>query len=670
MRVHYLWLRVVLVALPFTLLALRIVLTARAAALTPPARLAEDLPFQLSLPLVVRAFELAPPATETATATATPSATPTETATPTVTLTPSVTPTETATATATATPTPTPSATSTATATFTPSATGTSTATATATATPTPTATATATPTATWAPDPGRVQIDGLTSYWGDWAWQYGYAWCQDPNTRTNCKTLQEATAKAREQGYDFLNLADDSVNMTPDFWAELGAAADAATVPGQFVAFRGYEATGNSPYYNTQGHIMIYGLDQYEQAGTSVIRDYYPWLVAREDPAFAMINHPGEFGSVNWELNDFEYFPNVDDRLQLIQIDPAFESEYVRALEAGWHLGASGWGYARQDLLGLGNRKYGVFATELTRPAILAGMAARRTFGLDRDGAAAITLKVEGRLMGGSVTAGERVEAEVRFKDLLGRPVAQVELVEGGTCGARVVSSHAETTSDVVWTTAVPREGVWYYARALDEAGKLVAWSSPVWATRQAAQTTTLVPRAASVVRSLDAANPNTTSTNPDVGIRANMRHGLVRFDLSDIAPGTHVQGALLSLRSLSRSDQTNDLWISAYEVIRPWDPATVTWNRAAAGQPWQTPGALSAGDRRLLPEDITRTRKHSSAAANTGITFYWDLTELVQRWVDTPASNNGLLLVGCSNSTAQQVFSDAKLHLDVDQP
>ncbi|MCZ7568444.1 MAG: DNRLRE domain-containing protein [Ardenticatenaceae bacterium] len=642
-----------LLALAFVLLVLQAVLTARAATFLRPATgMGEAFPFQLSLPVVAQVFELEPLPTETATATA--SATATETATATATLTPS--------ATATATPTPTVTATATATATPTVTATATATATATLTATPSPTVTST--------PDPGRFQIDGLTSYWGDWAWQYGYAWCQDPDTRTNCKTLQEATAKAREQGYDFLNLADDSINMSPAFWTELGSEADAATASGRFVAFRGYEATGNSPYYNTQGHIMIYGLDQYEVVGPSVIKDYYPWLVARAEPAFAMMNHPSQFGSVNWELNDFEYFPDVDDRMQLIQIDPAFLSEYARALEAGWHVGASGWGYARQDLLGLGNRKYGVFATQLTRPAILAGMAARRTFGLDRNGGAAITLKVDGQLMGGSVTAGESVGAEVRFKDFLDRPIDQLELVEGGSCGPRVVSSRSETTSSTVWTTSVPRQGVWYYARTLDSAGQLVAWSSPVWATRQAAQTTTLVARAATAVRSIQEGNHNPTSNNYDFGIRHESQKGLVRFDLNDLAPGSSVRGALLSLRSLSRSDQTNDLWIGAYEVLRPWEPAQVTWYQARQGEAWQGAGVSDAADRRLLPEDITRTRKQDSARTNTGITFYWDLTELVQRWVDAPASNNGLLLVGCSNSMVQQVFSDVRLHLDVAHP
>jgi hypothetical protein len=540
-----------------------------------------------------------------------------------------------------------------------------------------------ATPTVTITPDPRRLNVAGLSSFWGDWGWQYGYAWCADDNTRTGCRSLQEATSLAQAQGYDFLDLAEDTRYMdTPAGvgWAEIQQEADRVTVPGSFVVFRAYEATGAQPSYNHEGHLIIYGLEHYTKEPTSMILGFYPWLARRPEPAFAMINHPrrdlncqpDDNSCVDWELNDFEYHPEVDDRIELIQLDPAFntkldDSTYVRALEANWHIGASGSGYARQPLLDIGNRTYGVFATALTRQAILDGMRARRTFGISRNGNTAIAFMANDTLMGASVPATDTVSTWVRFKDTEGRSVARLEVIEGGSCGARVAATSSQPGSNLTWEAAVPRQGAWYYARALDEQGRLVAWSSPVWTTRQAAQPGHFTPRQALAVRSLNALYPQAVSTQ--AMIRSDTNRTLIQFDLSDLPTDQQVRGALLSLRTTGRDDRLRNLWITAYQMTRPWDPAVVNWERAATGQPWGAPGAAGPTDHNPLPEDITRTQKAESIYGLSGNRFYWDLTDLVQRWVSNPAANHGLLLVGCGQDGAliRQMFDEATLWLDL---
>jgi hypothetical protein len=71
--------------------------------------------------------------------------------------------------------------------------------------------------------------------------------------------------------------------------------------------------------------------------------------------------------------------------------------------------------------------------------------------------------------------------------------------------------------------------------------------------------------------------------------------RHGLFWADLSDLDENAQIQSATLRLHiesaeGLANSD--NSSVIQAHACGQPFDPDTVNWNQARAGQPWTTPG------------------------------------------------------------------------------
>jgi uncharacterized repeat protein (TIGR01451 family) len=115
-----------------------------------------------------------------------------------------------------------------------------------------------------------------------------------------------------------------------------------------------------------------------------------------------------------------------------------------------------------------------------------------------------------------------------------------------------------------------------------------------------------------------------------------------LIRFDLGPaLIPGdATIISAELGIYCNARN-LFNDMEAQVYQVIKPWNPLEVTWERAAAGDPWIAEGCDHPGsDRFADPAD-----ERVVFDRNTFQMF--DVTSIVQNWVDTPTSNEGFLLV-----------------------
>ncbi|HBY93536.1 MAG TPA: hypothetical protein DEP84_06125, partial [Chloroflexi bacterium] len=456
------------------------------------------------------------------------------------------------------------------------------------------------TPTATPGPiaTAGRLNVDNQYSFWGDWAMQVGYYWCEDPDTRTNCKPPSYIYDQAIATGYDFMSLADDTINMSPAMWQDLATAADTATNqhPGTFVGVRGYEYTGNSPYYNTEGHLMTWGLANYPIDLRSALRDYYPWLAAQPPSVIAAFNHPSRLGDVDWELSDFEYHPEVDERVELTQLNPAGTSGGVlstpleRILSAGWHVGAGGWSPQRNQLIP-GNRVYGVMMSHLTRNDLLAALKARRTFALDptREGALALVFRAEGgSWMGSSVEAGSTFDFEVRWNDNKNRPLARLELVGADACNAAtgaVLRSQNTSGASGVWSGSVTNSSPWYFVRAYDSNNVLVGWTSPIWSHRQFATVAGASTLPAATWARIESSNPGTRFSDW-ISFKGDGSNAvLMRFS---VPSGVQVKTALLKLTTAARSNTTDDMNIGLYPLSRSWNASEVSWLNATSSQTW----------------------------------------------------------------------------------
>ncbi|MGQ9493171.1 MAG: DNRLRE domain-containing protein [Anaerolineae bacterium] len=126
-----------------------------------------------------------------------------------------------------------------------------------------------------------------------------------------------------------------------------------------------------------------------------------------------------------------------------------------------------------------------------------------------------------------------------------------------------------------------------------------------------------------------------------------------LLRFDLAPIPAGATVTRAVLQLYAAGWNG--TDIAINAYAITRSVVFCQATWNQARLGNPWGRPGANdTTSDRRASAESTLTT---------SGIRkwYSFDLTRLVQEWVNGSLTNNGVLLQA-TYSTGSLYFSSAQ--------
>jgi hypothetical protein len=133
--------------------------------------------------------------------------------------------------------------------------------------------------------------------------------------------------------------------------------------------------------------------------------------------------------------------------------------------------------------------------------------------------------------------------------------------------------------------------------------------------------------------------------------------KSALLRWNLSGIGPGTKVSSASVTLAVSNPSLDTYE----AYALRRAWVESEVNWNSYAAGGPWELAGARGSLDR-------DATAVGSVTPSSTGEQTFDLPASLVQRWVDDPSSNSGLVLADTINTDGADFYSrevsDSSLH------
>ncbi|NLG29521.1 MAG: DNRLRE domain-containing protein [Chloroflexi bacterium] len=122
-----------------------------------------------------------------------------------------------------------------------------------------------------------------------------------------------------------------------------------------------------------------------------------------------------------------------------------------------------------------------------------------------------------------------------------------------------------------------------------------------------------------------------------------------IIRFDLTDKLPAgaTIVEAELVLF--VESNERLRPLDVGAFRVLRPWDLGWVTWNNAATGVPWGTPGCNRVGVDRLDTADQVRT------LAYRGVYYGFSVTHSVIYWQQNPTKNYGWVIKGVSNSTGE---------------
>ncbi len=127
---------------------------------------------------------------------------------------------------------------------------------------------------------------------------------------------------------------------------------------------------------------------------------------------------------------------------------------------------------------------------------------------------------------------------------------------------------------------------------------------------------------------------------TNPSLFLRNNdQRAGLIKFDVSSIPGYAIIESASLSFYVDSQSN-ANSLPVELHKVRRTWVDTQATWFNATTANTWGLPGANDSAT------DIFATIATSTTLTDVNYWQDFDVTALVQGWVQAAASNNGVAL------------------------
>lgn len=147
--------------------------------------------------------------------------------------------------------------------------------------------------------------------------------------------------------------------------------------------------------------------------------------------------------------------------------------------------------------------------------------------------------------------------------------------------------------------------------------------------------------------------------------------RRSLLRWNLTDLPPNAHIVSATIALYRFD-GDAEAEMPLALYRVTQPWTEGTgwqlhpapgympdgATWNMAAPGIPWRTPGgdidqitdyghgANGIISQVTVPADMTKGW------------LRWDATEALRAWIEDKLPNDGLMLRGTGGRYTYHTF------------
>ncbi|MCD6518678.1 MAG: DNRLRE domain-containing protein [Anaerolineae bacterium] len=132
----------------------------------------------------------------------------------------------------------------------------------------------------------------------------------------------------------------------------------------------------------------------------------------------------------------------------------------------------------------------------------------------------------------------------------------------------------------------------------------------------------------------------------------QGDIRSSLVWFDLSSVPAGATILEARLELYAVSRSN-AGALTIDVYQVLRPWAEGQATWEQATSSTAWGLPGCNDPGT------DLAGTPVATTIVDTIDSWHRWDITSLVQGWVNNPGTNRGVILKGRGPTSVEYSYA-----------
>ena len=264
----------------------------------------------------------------------------------------------------------------------------------------------------------------------------------------------------------------------------------------GSLVALAGFEMTwsggpGHINTFNTPGIVSRNNTTLNNKTSDAGMKAYYALLSQAEGAdSISQFNHPGTtFGT----FQDFAYWDAViDSRMYLVEVGngegqigaggyyPSY-SEYIKALDKGWHLAPSNNQDNHKGRWGNANDARDVILTDdFTEDGIYAALRARRMYATE-DKNLDLDYTVNGNMMGSIIDVPEKLNFEISFNDPdRTDSIAKVELVVNSGKVAYTWNSAAELANGSVSVELDP-EYTYYFVRVTEGDGDL-AVTAPVW--------------------------------------------------------------------------------------------------------------------------------------------------------------------------------------------
>ena len=110
-----------------------------------------------------------------------------------------------------------------------------------------------------------------------------------------------------------------------------------------------------------------------------------------------------------------------------------------------------------------------------------------------------------------------------------------------------------------------------------------------------------------------------------------------VIAWDVGEIPASATVISASIHLNTLNVGGP-----YSCYALLKAWSQDEVTWNDAAAGDPWGAPGAEAVTDR----DNLALCTFNAGSTGPITIELNVDGIALLQSWVDDAGDNNGIII------------------------
>lgn len=138
--------------------------------------------------------------------------------------------------------------------------------------------------------------------------------------------------------------------------------------------------------------------------------------------------------------------------------------------------------------------------------------------------------------------------------------------------------------------------------------------------------------------------------------------QYALLRWDITGIPSSSIVETASITLTFTNSTDGA----YSIYAITRPWLELEATWTNIASAATWEVPGAAGPGDRDpAILGQVTSTTVGTKTFSLNADGVAW-----VQRWVDDPASNNGIMIGSTSVWNGAEIASNTLAVIPAKRP